>query len=724
MAKTAKQPAPSEREITGTDSTRKREMKAAVLVLVAAAIIRLAYFLQYKALVPYFATPVLDAMYYDAWAGRVVMGQGYGPMPFYMSPMYPYILAAVYFVVGHSYTVVYVLQMILGLVNLLLTYALGRRLFGHKAGLIAMVLMTVYAPLVYLETKLLTETLAIALNLTFLLLLMRAMKRPGLTGFLVAGIVMGLSAVCRPSALVSVALIVAWMLLSGLKSPRRISFRYTAIMMLGVMLAILPVTARNYFVGHDLVLISSNGGLVFAQANNPGANGVSTAIGGFSGSIMTQQQEEMAAARQALGHPVKPSESSSFWLGKSLEFIRQKPGVFAKLLGMKVLWSIHNREADCSYNVYIEKSLVPVLRFLALPFAMLAGLGLFGFITGRRTGVHRDIDLLAIYAASVFVGLIIFAVTSRYRVPSIPAFCIFAGYGLVRVWDAFAGRRTRELIFAVSGIAAFALISLVPYPTPYIPASGLANLGASYMEIGRMDEAMQLTKKALAMEPDQESIHQQMAIVLMQARKIDDAVREFKRAVQIAPENPELRNDLGFALQRKGNALGAEAEFRAAISLKPDYVEAHLGLANSLLKQGRHAEAGQERKTANSLGPDLALQRLNQGSVFQAHGDPDEAIRLYEDAIRLKSDYADAYVSLGLTYKDKQNLPEAVRCYREAARIDPGLTRAHNNLAIALYYQRNYAGAWKEVHASRKHGGAPHPGFLRALADKMPDPGR
>ena len=723
MAKTAKQHSPSEREITGPDSTRGREFNAVILVLVAAAIIRLAYFLQYEALVPYYAIPVLDATYYDAWAGRVAMGQGYGPMPFYMSPMYPYILAAVYYVVGHSYTVVYVLQMILGLGNLLLTYALGRRLFGHKAGLIAMVLMTAYAPLVYLETKLLTETLAIALNLTALLLLMRAMKRPGLTGFLVAGIVMGLSAVCRPSALVSVALIVAWMILSGPRSPGRIGFRYTAIMALGVMLAILPVTARNYFIGHDFVLISSNGGLVFAQANNPGANGVSGAISGFSGSIMTQQQEEMDGARQALGHPVKPSESASFWLGKSLEFIRDEPGKFIKLIGMKALWCIHGREADCSYNVYVEMSLVPVLRFLALPFAVLAGLALFGFIAGRRAGDHRDVALLAIYGASVFVGLIIFAVTSRYRVPSIPALCIFAGYGLVRVWDAFAGRRMRELIFAVSSIAAFALIGLIPYPMPSVPAAALANLGASYLEIGKTDEAIRLTKQALAMDPDQESFHQKMANALMLAGKVDDAVREFKRAVELAPEDPELRNGLGFALLRAGNAIKAEAEFRAAISLKPDYAEARLGLANSLLKQNRHAEAEQERKAANRLDPDLAPRRLRLGYVLQSQGNLDDAIRQYEEAIRLKSDYADAYVSLGLAYKDKENLPEAVRCYREAIRIDPALTRAHNNLAIARYYQRNYAEAWKEVHASRKHGGEPHPGFLRALAGKMPDPG-
>lgn len=703
-------------------SDRAREIRAVALVILLAAVIRLAYFVQYQSLVPYYGITILDAKYYDAWAMRVASGQGYGPMPFYMSPMYPYILAVVYFLTGHGYTQVYVLQMVLGLGNLLLTYAIGRRLFGHKAGLIAMVLMTVYAPLIYLETKILTETIAIALNLIALLLVMRALKRPGYLGFLVAGVTMGLSAVCRPSALVSVGLILVWLTVTNLRT--RTGFRFTAVATLGVMIAILPVTARNYVVGHDLVLISSNGGLVFAQSNNPTANGVSSAIEGFSGSIMTQQQEEMSIAAKELGHPVKPSESSSFWMGRALGFIRSEPGVFAKLLAMKTLWAVHNREADCSYNVYLEESLVPALRFLVLPFAVLAGLAVFGFAFGRNIGDAREKSLLAIYAVSVFVGLIIFAVTSRYRVPAVPILCVFAGYGLVHGWDALTGRKVRELIVAGSCVAAFALIGLVPYPIAKISPAAMANLGANYLEIGNSREAMRLLKKALAMDPKQEVVHHNYAGALMLAGDLDGAVREYRRAVELVPENATYRNSLGFALIRKGDASGAEAEFHAAIALKPDDAEAHLGLANSLLMQGRKREAESERKTANRLGPDLAMAHFGLANKLAARKNWDEAVFQYQEAIRLRSDYAEAYVGLGLAYKDQGKLPEAIRAYRDAIRANPGLTKAYNNLAVALYYQQDYAGAWQAVHASLSHGGHPHPGFLQALAEKMEDPGR
>ncbi|MDH7482984.1 MAG: glycosyltransferase family 39 protein, partial [Armatimonadota bacterium] len=323
------------------------------LVVVLAIAIRVVYLLQYKANAPYYSIMIVDSRYYDEWAQRVAAGKGYGPMPFYMAPLYPYFLAILYKIFGHNFTPIYILQAALGIVNACLVYVLGRKLFGHLSGLIAMLLILFYAPLVYLEAKILTETLAIAINLCSILLLMRAIERPSAGRFLGAGILLGVSAVCRPNSLITIGLFIAWLWLFGRRMARFYT-RQLFPLIIGVVLAIAPVTARNYFIGNDLVLITSNGGIVFAQANNEAANGVSSAMAGFSASIMTQQQEEMAIASRALGHQVKPSESAAFWFRQGLTFIRDHPGRFIRLLALKLLWSLHDVEARCSFNVYLE----------------------------------------------------------------------------------------------------------------------------------------------------------------------------------------------------------------------------------------------------------------------------------------------------------------------------------------------------------------------------------
>ncbi len=706
---------------TAPQDARRNEVRAVVLALLVAAIIRLAYFLQYRAHVPYFSATILDSTYYDAWALRVLGGHGYGPMPFYMAPLYPYFLAAVYYVAGHSYGAVYAVQMLIGLGNVLLTYVIARRLFGHQSGLLAMVMLALYAPVAYLETKLLTETLAIFLNLTSLLLLMKALERKSATGFLIAGLVMGLSAVCRPSALLTVGLIVVWLVV-GLRNRRPGLLLHIGMLALGVALAILPVTVRNYVVGCDSALISTNGGIVFVQANHPGANGVSAAITGFSGSIMTQQREEMDFAQKALGHPVKPSESSAFWMGEGIKFIREQPIEFLKLIVMKMVWSVHGLEADCSYNVYLETRLVPALRIMFMPFALLAGLMLFGLIAARHCSDSDDRTILGLYILSVFLSMIIFSVTSRYRAPAVPGMCVFAGYGLAVVCRAFPARLFGVTLVATGCIVAFFLISLVPYPIPRVTATSLANLGSSYTTDGQLAEGIKVMDESLKLTPDQPFVFANMGISLILSGRPSDAAKQLARAVQILPENAVMRQNLGAALFRSRNLVDAEREYRVAVSLNNASAEAHAGLAETLSALGKSKEMEQEKKTVLRLSPDFAKARFDLANDFVGRHNPAEAIHQYRTALMIDPGFVEAYVNMGLALKDTGRLGEAVKAYRSALNINPGLVRAQNNLAVALYYYGKYAESWRAVHAARRLGGQLHPGFIKALSDKMAEP--
>ena len=702
-------------------AARRREILSVALVLLAATVLRAIYLWQYREHIPYYSHLVLDSAYYDAWAQRVAHGVGYGPMPFYMAPLYPYVLAAIYAISGHNLPLVYVLQAALGVCNLFLVYLLGRRLFGHWSGLAAMVFVLLYAPLMYLESKILTETLAVALNLGSILLLMRALDRPTLFRYLSAGIALGLSAVCRPTALLTVALILVWFLF-GARSPRRsgAGFRHLGMLILGIMLAILPVTARNYLVGRDFALITTNFGIVFAQGSYPSSDGTSTALPDFSGLLASQQEEEMSIAQKALGHPVKPSESSAYWLKRGFGFIREHPGRYTQLLGRKLIWTLHNREAPCNYNVYLERRLVPVLRYLPLPYALLAGLALFGFVCGRRAA--RESDVLALYILSILLGLLIFSVTSRYRVSAVPALAVFAGFGLVQAVDSVRRRNLRAVGAVAACIALVSLFSLVPYPIPPVTAEGPANLGTSYLAAGRTVEAMAALEESLAIDPNFAYAHLVIGDILVHQGKIDEAIERYSQALRADPDCAPAHNNLGAMLLRNGRLQEAVSEFRKALRLNPDVAEAHVGLAAALEKMGRAAEAKREREAAARCTPNLAEMHYNRGVVLEGEGKLDAAVREYREAVRINRDFVEAHVNLGLALKNQGRIDEAIREYREAIRIKPDLASAHNNLAVSLYLKGDYAEAWKEVRLCRKYGGNPHPGFLKALSEKMPGP--
>jgi len=739
------------------------EIIGLVSVFTLGILVRAAYLLQYKSNVPYYAIPIVDSSYYHGWARTVIAGQGYGDTPFYLAPLYPYFLAFLYLISGSSLTFVYIVQSILGVVTTGLVYVLGRWMFDHKRGLVAAALIQFYAPLIYLEPKLLTEPLAITLNLASLVVLWRAVNCPSAWRFVVAGIMLGLSAVCRPVGLIMISLVVIWLVLLSLKlrsrsgvSPGGITLSYPALVVLGAALAILPVSVRNATIGRDFALISTNGGIVFAQANNETATGISMPLPNFSGVIMTQQQEEMAIASEELGHAVTPSESSHYWYSVGMRFIRDNPARFLRLLGKKFVWSIHNAEPGCSYNVYAEKTLVPVLRMLSLPFVILAGLALFGAVVGYRSGNRHVMALTGLYIASIYLGLLITSVSSRYRAPAVPGLAMFAGFGLVRLLESLSSRRLRSVLLLLGCLLPFVVVSTIPLPVRLIPGEAWANIASCYACAGNIRLSEEFARKALKTHPGLDYVHQSLGVAYMKAGKLDEAASEFLSYIKIRPNEADGHFYLAAVLDRQGKVEEAILHYVTAVLLRPADAEIHYALGNILDRHGWIEEAVSEYREASNLspryrGPMKQLDRLNKrrrdsdvelreirnlpkvasalasihysrGCSLHLQGKSKDAIMEYRRAVAIKPDFVQALVDLGFALMSQNEFDEAVEVYNKAIGVKPDLPYAHANLAIALYYKGDYLGAWREVYQCRRYGGDIPDGFLSVLSQRMPEP--
>lgn len=670
-------------------NNRRMEMSVVLLILVAAAVFKVVYFFQYKANIPYYSAPIVDSAYYNAWAMKVAKGIGYGREPFYMAPLYPWLLGMLFKVVGHSLAIAYAFQLGIGLCNLVLVYLLGRRVFGFRAGIASMLLIFLYAPVVYLETKILTETLAIFLNLTSMLLVIRALERPTAPRWFAAGICFGLSAVCRPIAIFTILLVFIWLGFQLIKNKQQNAFAVSHLVILacGISLMILPVTLRNYFVGGEWVPISTNGGMVFAQGNNPHSKGFFAPLPELSGSVAFEHDEAMRIASDALGRPVTSSESSKYWFEQALEFIKENPTQYASLLARKMLWSIHNRESECMYNVYSEKQQVPALRMLAVPFWLICGLGLAGLLRSRRHPEQQARAVVLISVLAIYIGLLVFSVNSRYRAPAVPGLAIFAGFGLVALIDSLGKRKWWEAARSLSCVTILALIGLIPFPAPLISAGVWANMGAAYLAQGQTDKAISLSQKSIDVNPRFAYAHLILGTAMDNKGEAEKAAEHYAEAVRLSPTNPETHYRLGVSLAKRGETDQAIKQYLKALRIKPDYAEAHYNLGIALMQK-----------------------RDLEGAMLE-----------YRKAIENYPLYAKAYLNLGGVLDELNKLDEAMTCYRKAIEIQPDLAEAHNNLAVDLYFKGDYAGAWKEVRLARKYGLEPNPSFIQALSTKMSD---
>jgi hypothetical protein len=152
---------------------------ALALVLVGAAALKLLQLLLSHSS-PFYEPAVLDAKYYHEWALRIAGGDLLGDGVFYGLPLYPYFLAACYALVGPVVLVPKLAQVALGVATIFLVYRIGERLDTAATGLLAAVLAAFYGPLLFHETLLVPESLAVPLYAAGLYLCCVFLERPSL----------------------------------------------------------------------------------------------------------------------------------------------------------------------------------------------------------------------------------------------------------------------------------------------------------------------------------------------------------------------------------------------------------------------------------------------------------------------------------------------------------------------------------------------------------------
>ncbi len=210
-------------------------------------------------------------------------------------------------------------------------------------------------------------------------------------------------------------------------------------------------------------------------------------------------------------------------------------------------------------------------------------------------------------------------------------------------------------------------------------------LGTIDAQLGNLEDAERLLRKAISLAPREGAFYTNLAGVLQQAGRMPEAVQAYRLALKIDPGQPEVLNNFGSLLLESGQPDEAEACFRKVLELRPDAPEAHNNLGRALNNQRKHEEALAAFTEAVTLDPNFALAYNNLGHVYRALGRNTHAAASFQQAITLDPNMADAYRNLGTVYL-AQNMPEeAVECLEEAVRRNPGSAGTLIDLGVALH---------------------------------------
>ena len=143
---------------TRTGAVGGERAAAGVAIFAVALAVRLAHVWQMRGS-PFFTVLMGDSRSYDEWARRIAGGEWIGREVFYQAPLYPYFLGVLYAIAGHHLLLVRIVQAILGSMACVFLATAGERFFSPRVGLLAGLILALYAPAIFFDGLIQKSTL-------------------------------------------------------------------------------------------------------------------------------------------------------------------------------------------------------------------------------------------------------------------------------------------------------------------------------------------------------------------------------------------------------------------------------------------------------------------------------------------------------------------------------------------------------------------------------------
>ena len=670
--------------MTALPGRRRRTLPFLLLVFLAALLFRVGYQAQMRDS-PLWDHLILDEAYNDAWAVRAAAGDGPPTLPYFRAPLYPGSLALTYRLFGHRPALVRLWQALLSSLSCLLIVFLAHRLFGRFAAGAAGLLAAFYWPWAYFDGELQDVPLTLFLNLAALALLVST-ENPGPLQAGPAGVLLGLSAVTRPTVLVVVPAVLLWLLWQAV--PRRPARQglVVAALLTGMALPILPVTMRNVLQGGDHVLIASQGGINFFLGNNPESDGHSARLPGSSGEWEELLEESRRRAEAAAGRPLRPSEISRHWFGRGVSFWMQEPVAALALTARKVGYLLGAPElANNKQVVFFSTTYAPLMRLPWPGFGLVAPLALIGLLWG---GGGAGVRLLQGFAFLYGAAVVAFFVAARLRMPVAVTLIVFAGAGAAVLLDRWRGADRRRLVLPAVVLAA----SLVGVNLPRLwHTENLAHahysLGNAQRAAGDGAAAVDEYRQALHENPSFRPARRDLAAELLRDGRAAEVLDLLQPALRGDPGDSASRVNLAMALRSLGRREEAIDQLQSALSASPEHAAAWLRLGNLQVEAGRDEEAAQAFARAMDLDAADAAARYNLANLLLARGETGAAVAHYHAIVAQHPDHRGSWNNLGIAQAGAGEMEAAEASFRGGLRQYPGDPQLLLNLAGTLRAQ-------------------------------------
>ncbi len=542
---------------------------------------------------------------------------------------------------------------------------LAIRLFRRlSAGAVAGALYVLAGPPLFLEGELLITGLFTFLATAQLWILSHAdaagrqvpparFWRADVAWWLAAGMCTGLAAQARPNMLLFLAAYPAAALFIRRGRPAR-RLMLAAVALAGAFAVLASFALLNQRLTGRFQLAGGSGGVNFYLGNKAGADGMIprqdrrvTYGDEYRDSVQVFAEElyrEEVGSVGSDGRAAASEEISRYWLGRAAQDIAADPSRWLALVGRKVLFLAWNHEIpnNKSYE-FIRRHESELLFYLPVRWWLLLSFSLLGLLYALTRGNRLLLFWITAFLVLHGLGVVLFFVNSRYRIPMWPAMAVLAAGGLLSLVETCKRRSLPDSAVAIATVAGLAVISGVNWLRVEPPSfardyffRSLASMEKGHLEAARAD-----ARASVAIDAVAPAARFHLGNVELALGDDDLAYRHFQVASHLSPGEPRILNNLGVVIERRNRPGLAYRNYLRALELAGDYAPALVNAALLELRAGFSQRAEQKIARAEQLGLESVLLVCARAFLERERGNLAGAGELLEQARRTDPETVD-----------------------------------------------------------------------------------
>ncbi|HKK65400.1 MAG TPA: tetratricopeptide repeat protein, partial [Clostridia bacterium] len=206
--------------------------------------------------------------------------------------------------------------------------------------------------------------------------------------------------------------------------------------------------------------------------------------------------------------------------------------------------------------------------------------------------------------------------------------------------------------------------------------AALRGLARAYDEMGDTEKAVETYKKAIELKPNYWEGHKDLAIYYLSSGEFENAIEEFAKVTQITPKNSSAYSNLGAAYLYDGQNDKAKEMFVKSMSLEKNPVAAN-NLAYLYFTGGKYEQAAEMYEVVLQDYPNRYQYWGNLAVAYEYSGDSEKSLEAYLTAIdrakeqlEVNPNNAEMLADLGAYYSDVRDTSQSLEYMNRALKID------------------------------------------------------